>query len=321
LSETGLFADTAKHIPAPGVIPYDVNVPIWRDHATMERFMAIPGDEKIDYRWDNAWNFPDGSVMVQTVYMDMEAGNPASRKRIETRLLHKELTNWWNYTYVWNDEQTDAELLLDKKGRDKKLTIKDAKAPNGAREMIYHIPSRAECGLCHTMPANYLLGVTTLQMNRDFKYDGVTMNQIKAFEKLGLFKQNPEKAHDGKKVSFAESKLPPLHDESQPLEKRARAYMHVNCAHCHMKWGGGNSGFWVPYNLTLAETTTVNNMPTHGTLDIADPKIIAPGHPEKSVLPLRMKKLDPHLRMPRAGSNVVDEEGVKLIERWILELK
>jgi len=322
LSETGIFADTAAHKPAPGVIPYDVNMPIWRDHATMERFVAVPDDAKIDYRAEFGWNFPDGAVAVQTVFMEMETGNPATRRRMETRLLHKELGNWWSYTYVWNDAQTDAELLTEKNGRDTKLSIKDAKAPNGVREQAYHFPGRAECTLCHTMPMNYVLGLSTLQMNRDYNYDGVLANQIKTFESIGLLKGSIEKAHDPnrKMLSFEDSKLAPLSDESASAEKRARGYFHVNCAHCHSRWGGGNSPFFVVYTLPLVDTNIIDVKPAHGNIDLTDARLIAPGHPEKSVLLERIKRLD-HYRMPRAGSALVDEKAVKLIEKWILELK
>jgi uncharacterized repeat protein (TIGR03806 family) len=321
LSETGLFSDAAKNEMAPGVIPYDVNVPVWRDHAVMERYMAVPGDSRIDYRADTGWNFPEGSVIAQTVFMEMEAGNPGSRKRLETRILHKELKNWWGYTYVWNDAQTDAELLTEPKGLDKTLAVKDASAPNGVRHQTYHFPARSECLLCHTMPANYVLGLNTLQMNRDYDYNGVTENQIKALERIGMFSNKVERAHEGlNRTPFAETKMPAMDDATASLEDRARGYLHANCSHCHMKWGGGNSAFYVIYPMPLAETGIVRGTPTHGTLDLPDAKLIVPGHPESSVLLGRTRRTDA-FRMPRAGSSLVDEKGVKLLEEWIKTMK
>ena len=41
--------------------------------------------------------------------------------------------------------------------------------------------------VCHTMPAKFVLGVNTLQMNRDFDYGGVVDNQLRAWEHIGLF--------------------------------------------------------------------------------------------------------------------------------------
>src|SRR6185503_1791675 len=98
LSETGLFASTRDHRPAPDVIPYSVNAPLWGDHTAKERFLAIPGDGKIGFDEVTypqpspgappGWRFPDGTVLVKTFSIDLERGNPATRKRLETRLLH-----------------------------------------------------------------------------------------------------------------------------------------------------------------------------------------------------------------------------------------
>lgn len=162
LSETGLFANVKDHKPAAGVIPYDVVAPLWSDGAIKDRFMAVPGDAKIEFDAVTypaqapgnmpGWRFPDGTVFVKTFSLETEPGNPKSVRRLETRLLHhiKMPGNddeygaqvWNGYTYVWNDEQTDAELL-DAKGLDRVFKIKDKSAPNGVREQKWHFPSRA----------------------------------------------------------------------------------------------------------------------------------------------------------------------------------
>jgi glucose/arabinose dehydrogenase len=142
LSETGIFASTKDHKVAAGVIPYSVNAQLWGDNAYKERFLAIPGNDQIGFDEITypqpspgappGWRFPDGTVLVKTFGMEMERGNPASKKRLETRILHFQQfpgtqeygdQYWRGYTYVWNDDQTDAELL-DEKGLDKKLSIK-----------------------------------------------------------------------------------------------------------------------------------------------------------------------------------------------------
>ena len=195
-------------------------------------------------------------MLVKTFFLDMEPGNPASRRRLETRLLHfQQLAGteevgdqfWRGYTYVWNDEQTDA-ALADKAGLDRTFTIKDPKAPGGKRQQTWHFPSRAECTLCHTMPAKFALGVNTLQLNRDHNYDGVVANQLRTLEHLGIFT---------KPLPAPPEKLPRLgnyEDESLSLDQRARAYLHANCAHCHMKWGGGNAEFQLICHLETEPT-------------------------------------------------------------------
>jgi uncharacterized repeat protein (TIGR03806 family) len=331
LSETGLFTSTKDLTPAPGLIPYSVNAQLWSDHAIKERYIAIPGDGRIQYNANEypqpapgaprGWKFPDGTVMVKTFFLEMEAGKPASRRRLETRLLHfQQLAGteevgdqyWRGYTYIWNDEQTDA-VLADAGGVDRKFTIRDPKAPGGQREQTWHFPSRTECVMCHTMPAKFVLGVNTLQLNRDHDYGGVKANQLRTLEHIGLFtKPLPEPPE----------RLPRLYDyedERVPLDQRARSYLHANCAHCHMKWGGGNADFQLLATLPLKELGIVGTQPGHGTFGIEGAAVLAPGHPEKSMIYYRMGKLGLG-RMPHIASSVVDERGVKLIGDWIKQL-
>lgn len=332
LSETGLFASTKENRPAAGVIPYSVNAELWSDGARKERFLALPGSEQIEFDGvnypqpapgaDPGWKFPHDTVLVKTFALELEAGNPASARRLETRILHhKKMPGneeygdqfWRGYTYVWNDDQTDAELL-DAGGLDRTFKIRDAAAPGGVREQKWHFPSRAECTLCHTMSAKYVLGVNTLQLNRDHDYSEAVANQLSTFNHLKLFtKPLPKKP----------AELPSLanyHDESLDLNLRARAYLHANCAHCHRKWGGGNADFQTLALLPLDETGTIGVRPGHGLFDLADAKLLVPGSPDRSLLAFRMTKTGLG-RMPHVGSNVVDSTGAKLIRQWIESLR
>lgn len=329
LSETGIFASTKDHQVAPGVIPYSVNAELWSDHALKERFIAIPGEGKIGFDEITypqpspgatpGWKFPDGTVLVKTFAMEMERGNPATRKRLETRLLHfqqfpgtSEVGDqyWRGYTYVWNDEQTDAELL-DASGLDRQLSIK---VGDKTLEQNYRFPSRAECALCHTNAAKFALGVSTMQMNRDHDYGGVVANQLATLDHIGLFEKSLAKQAEEL------PKLPDYRDESATIEARARSYLHANCAHCHVKWGGGNAEFKLVATLPLAEMGIAGVKPAHGSFQIGDAEILAPGDPGKSVLLHRMK-LDKLGRMPHIGSREVHHDAVKLVEEWIRQLK
>lgn len=328
LSETGLFDSTKDLKPAPGLIPYSVNAQLWSDGALKERYIAIPGDAQIGYNEieypqpspgaPRGWRFPDGTVMVKTFFLELEPGNPSSRRRLETRLLHfqklagtEEVGDqfWSGYTYVWNDEQTDA-VLADATGLDQKFTIKDAKG--GKREQAWHYPSRAECSMCHTVPAKFALGVNTLQLNKDHDYGGVVANQLRTWNHLGLFT---------KPLPDQPEMLPRLYDyndEKIDLPQRARSYLHANCAICHMKWGGGNAEFLLLYTAPLADLGILNVKPAHGAFGINDARLLVPGQPERSLLYTRMKaaKIEDG-RMPRIASSVVDEKGVKVVGDWI----
>jgi uncharacterized repeat protein (TIGR03806 family) len=328
LSETGIFVSTKDHKVAPGIIPYEVNGQLWGDHAVKDRFLAIPGDgqigfDEITYPQPSpgappGWRFPDGTVLVKTFSMDMERGNPLTRKRLETRLLHFQQfpgtqeygdQYWRGYTYVWNDEQTDADLL-EEKGADKLLKIK---VGGDTVEQNYRFPSRAECTLCHTNAAKFALGVSTLQMNRDHDYGGVVANQLATLEHIGLFT---------KKLPAAPSKLPRLadyNDAAQPVDVRARSYLHSNCAHCHTKWGGGNAEFKLLATVKLADMGIVDIPPAHGNFGIKGAMLLSPGHPQQSIVLQRMNMTGLG-RMPHIGSRVVDEQAVKVVGEWIKQM-
>lgn len=332
LSETGLFANTKHNQPAPGVIPYSVNAQLWSDGAKKERFLALPGTEQIEF--DTVlypqgapgalpgWRFPDGTVLVKTFALEMEKGNPASLRKLETRLLHYEAIPgneevgaqvWHGYTYLWNEDQTDAELL-EKGGADRTYTIKDASVEGGERKQTWHFPSRAECALCHNMSAKYALGVTTQQMNRDHDYDGVVANQLDTLDHIGVFTAPLPKPV---------SELPTLADYADPhatIDTRARSYLQANCAHCHRKWGGGNAEFQLLSTLPLAETGTVNGPLGQGTFDLKNPKLLVPGNPDRSMILYRMQKTGLG-RMPHIASNVVDTEAVEIVRKWIEEME
>src|SRR5262249_46637703 len=107
LSDTGIFLSVKDHKPDPGLIPYSVNAPLWSDGAEKERFLGLPGVARIAMTGPGGWNFPDGTVLVKTFSLPTTSGH----KRIETRLLTRRLGQWAGYSYVWNDEQSDAELV------------------------------------------------------------------------------------------------------------------------------------------------------------------------------------------------------------------
>jgi uncharacterized repeat protein (TIGR03806 family) len=351
LSETGLFASVPDLKAAPGLIPYSVNSQLWGDHTTKERYLALPGDSGIEFDVLTypqplpgalpGWRFPHGTVLVKTFFLEMERGNPASKRRLETRILHFEQLEgtqevgdqyWRGYTYVWNDEQTEA-FLLPAAGINRELTIRDKNAPGGTVKQLYHFPSRAECTLCHTMPAKFALGVNTAQFNKEHDYGGVKANQLRTLEHLGIF-QKPEESREKIVLEKLTPKMLPAKlprrpkdlpriidhmDKTKDLNLRARSYLHSNCSHCHMKWGGGNADFQLLATLDLKNMGIVDVKPAHGSFDIKDARIVAPGEPDRSILLYRMNKLGLG-RMPHIASNIIDEPAVELIRDWIRQL-
>lgn len=314
LSETGLFASVKDHTPSHGVIPYAINAEPWADHAVAERLFATPGVGTLGlYDKSNLqagivkgeWIFPGDTVLAKTLSLETERGNPTSRRRLETQVLHQDRGMWRAYTYVWNDEQTDA-ILAPADGFDRTFPVKDANAPGGKMQQSWHFAGRTECLICHTTRAGSILGFNVAQLNCD--RDGE--NQLQRLKRFGLFE---------KPLPDPLPRLPVPSDPKEKLEARARAYLHANCAACHRRGGGGTAAFELLYDLDLQKTALVGSRPSQGTFEIAAAQNVAPGDPYRSVLYHRMAKLGPG-RMPHAGSNVIDLPGLDLIHEWIRSL-
>ena len=305
LSETGLFASTREHRAAPGVIPYSVNAPGWNDGAEAQRFLAVPGEAKVGFDAGRSWGFPDGTALVQTLSMEREPGNSASRARVETRVLLRQQGEWAGYSYRWKDDQSDA-TLVDKGGDEARLPP----ASGGREGQNWRFPSRAECMSCHSRAANFVLGVTGSQLNRDHEYGAVRDNQLRALDHIGLF--------DGPlpKSPRELDKLVDPRDESADLETRARTYLHVNCSACHVEAGGGNSTMELALSTPREKMRLLGARPQHDTFGIADAMLIAPGAPDRSVLVHRLSRRGGG-QMPPLVSNRVDDRAVKLFRDWI----
>ncbi|MGZ8921604.1 MAG: PQQ-dependent sugar dehydrogenase, partial [Limisphaerales bacterium] len=147
LSDTGLFSSVRDLNPAPGVYPFQVNAPMWNDFAEADRWVALPGDSSIETK-EALWRFPSNAVLARTISLEMERGNRASTARIETQLLHHTGDGWGAYSYRWNADQSDADLV-PAGGADELLKVKDAQVPGGVRLQPWRFSSRSECLRCH----------------------------------------------------------------------------------------------------------------------------------------------------------------------------
>jgi len=341
LSESGLFADVARHQMVEGAIPYSVNAPLWSDGAHKERFFAIPEAAlegfQINLADRHGWNFPDGTVLVKSFAIETVQGDPTSRRWIETRFLTRQEGEWAGYSYRWNEAQTDAELV-PAEGLEVELAIDVPDPASGqvrkARQ-TWRYPSRVECMVCHSRAANFVLGLSTAQMNRTHDYGGIVAHQFQVLADLGLIQPRPRpganparrpaaSAAPGALLPHEDDPWPRLadpYDEQQPLEARARAYLHANCAMCHVQAGGGNAQMDLSYTAAREKMNVIDVVPLHHKFDLPDARLVAPGHPERSVLLYRMQRRGVGTgQMPQLATYRVDEAAVDLIQRWIASL-
>jgi uncharacterized repeat protein (TIGR03806 family) len=313
LSETGLFSSVPDHKPHPAALPFDVGAPQWADGATMERFAALTGLERVEQKPQpnagGAWTLPNGSVLVQTLSLDLAGDDKPARKRVETRLLVRQQGEWTGYSYRWNPEQTDAELI-PAGGDVQELEVADPAAPGGRREQVWRFPSRTECMVCHSRAAGFVLGFSPLQLDRDRDYGGVVDNQLRTLEHIGVFQGAlPTRADD-------RPRLVDPYDSKAPLEARVKSYLHVNCSTCHVSEGGGNALMELGLTTPPDRMHVIDEPPIHNTFEIPDPRIVAPGSPERSVLYQRITRRETG-QMPPLVSTEVDREAVAMIAEWI----
>ena len=309
LSETGLFADAARQTPAPGVVPFALNAPRWADHATGERWVAFPGTAKITLATKSLgvmpagrWVFPDDAVLAKTYSLELERGNPATRRRVETQVLHYDQQQWSAYTYRWNAAQTDADLVA-REGDQEVFEIKDATAPGGTRRQAWRFNSRVECLRCHNQFNNFTPGFDALQL--DVPTAAAAGRQLDAFHAAGLAKVEP--------------RLTDSFGDLGTVEVRARSYLHANCSTCHRFNGGGSANLLLNVDLPLGAAKLLDEKPVQGDLGLPDARVIASGDPARSVLLYRLAT-GGRGHMPYLGSRLIDEPGLLLVRNWIADL-
>jgi putative heme-binding domain-containing protein len=345
LSETGLFADTAKLTPADGVIAFFPNARQWQDGGTADYLVALPGLSTVSFFqkprplpgqvfWhDFKMQFPPDAVLVKTITLDVVVGKEAVDRRVETQLLHFDGEDWHPYTYAWRDDQTDADLV-PAEGAEKLFTVPislttadrgtDKQSAAGTREHIWTFNSRTQCIVCHSAWSEYALAFTTRQLNRPPLLSGPDApNQLIRLTQQGY----------AKRISPDNKELPPFDPESvkkepalaglnspESLDARARSYLHVNCSHCH-RFGGGGGQVVLELDISkpLKETEIFDIKPKQGDFGIPEARIVAPGDPFRSVLFYRMAKFG-RGRMPHLGSEWPHARGLDLMAQWIASL-
>lgn len=313
LSETGLFASATEHRLAPGVIPYEINAPAWADGATSERHIALDGAEQIGYTSTGGWNFDDGAVVVQTLSLPVVTDGSTESRRIETRLLVRRHNEWNGYSYRWNDEQTDA-VLVDREGAEGEIALCDDRQAGSNARQFWRFPSRTECLTCHSRAANYVLGLSEVQMNRPRGTDRRGENQLEVLQQLGALKE-PLAKPVGEMAHLVDPR-----DTNAALEARARSYLHANCSACHVAAGGGNARLELSFTTSVDATNLLEARPQHDTFGIVNAMLVAPGSPDQSVLLHRLARRG-RGQMPPLALSRVDESALELFRQWIAELK
>jgi hypothetical protein len=285
LGDTGLYVSGSLSQLQPDVLQFSPQYPLWSDGASKHRWIKLPPGTSIDAAKPDAWDFPRGTKL----WKEFSHGS-----RVETRYIERGMDGIWRYaSYVWNANGTDA-VLAPAAG------IRDLPVPG----MRYSIPAQDDCRACHEGAPVPVLGFSALQLSPD----------LRTLTARGLLKNLPP-------ALLAD---PPRIAATNATERAALGYLHGNCGHCH-----NDDGPLAVLEMSMAQrvSTKTSNAVVRSLAGVRSEfrmpggaARIAPGHPESSVVALRMRSREPREQMPPLGTSDVDVEALSLIGRWIESL-
>ncbi len=301
LSATGAFSNLATLTPNAGLVAYAPNVNFWSDYAIKSRWFAIKNlTDTVGFSANGNWTLPTGMVWVKHFDIDTTRGNPATRRKLETRFLVKTATDAYGLSYKWREDQTDADLVAED-GLSELI-------PSSSPVQTWRYPSRTECRICHTTVGGHALSFNTRQMNRTQLFGAQTLNQLSALSGVGYF---TTPVMDVNSLSA----YAPADDTNSSLEWRVRSYLAVNCAQCHQP-GGASIGNWDARATTPTDSANLIN----GLLvnDGGDPnnRWCVAGDSGHSMILQRLSGTGVQ-RMPPLGTNERDLANETLLTDWI----
>jgi hypothetical protein len=305
LAATGLYADAGTLAVDPRHLAFSPQYPLWTDGATKRRWISLPPGGAIDGSDADAWVFPVGTRIWKEFSFQ--------GRRVETRYLERRPDGQWLYAaYAWNPEEREA-LLVSPKGRRNAYPLANGKT--------HTIPGVNDCKACHQGGRSAVLGFSALQLsaardpNAPHAEDGAGVD-LRFLVESGALTGYP------RDTQATSPRIP----SASPTERAALGYLHGNCGHCHNDQGPlRNLGLFLRQVLgsgSRATATTVGfpvRKAAPGQTQDATLRVAA-GEPDRSALMQRVASRYPALQMPPLGTELVDDEAVTLLRRWIAEV-
>ena len=302
---TGAFSNLATLTPGPGVISYAPNVSFWSDYAIKSRWFAVQNlADSAGFSANGNWTFPTGMIWIKHFDIETTRGNPATRRKLETRFLVKTATDVYGLSYKWNAAQTDADLVAEE-GLTEVI-------PGSSSAQIWRYPSRTECRVCHSGVAGYALSFNTRQLNRPQTYGAQTLNQLSELSRVGYLSG----------LTTTVNNLPAhvaATDTTASLEARVRSYLAVNCVQCHQP-GGNATGNWDARITTATDAANLINGALVNNGGDALNRWAVPNDTAHSMVLKRVQGAGV-TRMPPLATNEQDLTAEALLADWIASLQ
>ncbi|MEX2185451.1 MAG: PQQ-dependent sugar dehydrogenase [Pirellulales bacterium] len=312
LADTGLFSDWRNLAANPGLVAYDVALPLWSDGAEKRRWIIVPPGERVDAELHGKLRFPPGTVFVKHFDLPTNLRPNQKPRPLETRVLVcDDRGEVYGATYRWSSDGRRARLVTFNETETIAITLADGTSTT----QTWTYPGRFECAICHNHASGQVLGFILRQLDRDVVVEhGGDENQIARLIRVGVLAETAAKV-----PAALVGRLARLDDESATLEHRVRSYLDVNCAPCHNP-RTRFAAFDARLDRDIGEQGLVNGTSHYHKEKGPNVRIVRPGDLEMSMLFHRMSANDPSLRMPPLGTAVVDRKAVALLAAWIQSL-
>ena len=344
LAHYNLFADPADPTGASHgrSLPFELNTILFSDYASKDRYVFLPPGANARYQsrattgsFRETFDFPVGTVLVKSFSFKHE-GN-GTEDIVETRLLIKRQKSsgveWVGLPYVWTGEagSRTAELKLAGSESAHDYDYADPDPEVSARYTgsvaRYQVPAALNCITCHGGDDREAgaapLGLKARYLNRDLDYGGSigVVNQIQQWGIAGLLDNVP--------ANIASIERTPrwnvpgdsgqTADSAADKHARVRAYLEVNCMHCHNGNGAGsNSGLNLDAYRDVDVRYGVCKKPiAAGSGSGGFQFDIVPGDAVESILHFRLRSAKAGERMPPLARTVVHGEAVDLLTDWV----
>lgn len=274
LAETDLVTFDAEELARIGVVAFVPAYPLWSDDSGKLRHIRVPRGKKVQFdKATQTFAIPPNTRFYKTFFKKViDISGQERHRKIETRIIvtrpdrrrpdgTDEVTALFG-TYVWNDDETEAQLLElplrnGQPFRDRMLTyvtdepkaqeIIDSMPPNLSFALEdenpgllrrYAIPGSERCIQCHmgSPSKDFVLGFMPVQIAR--RPEGVggviehtaedELTQLQRLIDYGVI-AGISAPDDIRPLEAPQGDRKPRNEH----ELRAQAYLLGNCAHCH----------------------------------------------------------------------------------------